>query len=486
MSGLPVAANEPHPNAPGADAADAAGGLPANLDAEHALLGCALYDNEAFRLVDHLEGRHFYEPFHGRLWAAIGDKVGKGVLAEPIGLAEQFARDPAFAELGGVPFLADLVDQAPAANAAPSLAEVIKALSRRRDLIRLAQEVGEGARTANDTDEVIAHISTRISELDRDRSGDSWVSGGEAIRAAIEHARTRTGRIDYPYGIPSLDRFTGGMNAGEVTILAARPGMGKTVGALSVARASASAGLGTCMFSLEMTRSALGMRLACDLAYDRGAPVFSGVPTCPTFDRAMKGELDDAQWRCLIEAEETVSSWPLMIDDRSGLTMATIEAAARRQHREWRRRGIKPGPVIIDHLGKVKPQVDRRGSKHAEVADVSGDAQVMAKRLGVPVLALVQLNRGVENREDKLPQLSDLRQAGELEEDARQVIFLFRPEYYIREAKPDENFEDRAERLEKLQAVRNQMFWIVEKNSHGPRGQVQSFCEIACSAIREW
>jgi replicative DNA helicase len=121
------------------------------------------------------------------------------------------------------------------------------------------------------------------------------------------------------------------------------------------------------------------------------------------------------------------------------------------------------------------------------MADVSGDAAEMAKRLGVPVLGLVQLNRQVETRgEDKRPVLSDLRQAGELEEDARQVIFLYRPEYYLRDGLDGESFEQRAEREEKLNACRNQLFWLVEKNSHGPRGQVKTFCDIACSAVREW
>ena len=117
---------------------------------------------------------------------------------------------------------------------------------------------------------------------------------------------------------------------------------------------------------------------------------------------------------------------------------------------------------------------------------VSADASEMAKRLGVPVLGLVQLNRGVEGRDDKRPMLSDLRQAGELEEDARQVIFLYRPEYYLREPVEAETFDAKVERETKLDQVRNKLFWIIEKNSHGPRGQALTFCEVAASAVREW
>ena len=335
----------------------------------------------------------------------------------------------------------------------------------------------------------LGHPDCRLSRVVGERNsevGDAWTGAGEAVREAIAQAMTRTGIIDYPTGIASLDSFTGGLHAGEVTILAARPGMGKSVGALTVARANAMRGLGVAVFSLEMTKDALSLRMACDVAYSRGEIVFNGASANPTFDKAMKGELEGSQWRRLRDANEDIDRWPLLIDDRAGLTMAQIEGAARRAIRKWQRAGIKPGPVIIDHLGKVRPSNDRRGNKHAEVADVSNDCQAMAKRLGVPVLALVQLNRAVENREGHEPQLSDLRQAGELEEDARQVMFLYRPEYYLREPAKDETFEERAARLDKLQDCKNQCFWLVEKNSHGPRGQVKAFSEIACSAFRDW
>jgi replicative DNA helicase len=134
----------------------------------------------------------------------------------------------------------------------------------------------------------------------------------------------------------------------------------------------------------------------------------------------------------------------------------------------------------------VKPTTDRKGNRHLEVADLSAGIAEVSKRLMVPILALVQLNRGVEGRDDKRPVLSDLRQAGELEEDARQVLFLYRPEYYLREPLASETFEERAVREEELSRVANQLFWLVEKNSHGPRGQVKTFCDIASSAIRDW
>jgi replicative DNA helicase len=134
----------------------------------------------------------------------------------------------------------------------------------------------------------------------------------------------------------------------------------------------------------------------------------------------------------------------------------------------------------------VKPGQDRRGNMYAETADLSAGAAELAKRLGVPVVTLVQLNRGVEQREDKRPSLSDLRNAGQLEEDARQVLMIYRPEYYLRAPLGQETFEQEAERRGKLDQARNQLFFLVEKNSHGPIGQVQAFCDVGCSAIRDW
>jgi replicative DNA helicase len=149
--------------------------------------------------------------------------------------------------------------------------------------------------------------------------------------------------------------------------------------------------------------------------------------------------------------------------------------------------GIPAGPVIIDHLGIIRPEKERQGSKHAEIADISRGLAEMAKRLDVPVIALCQLNRGVEGREDKRPILADLRQAGELEEDSRLVIFMFRPEYYFRPPQDPgaETHEQRVERETKLARNRNKLFWLIEKNNNGPLGHVETFCDVACSVVRD-
>lgn len=462
-----------------------------SADAEAALLGSVLYRNEALGYAgDIVTGEHFSDHMLGWLFDKTRDLIKRDRNVEIIALHEVAQTyGEVYHDAGGLTFLADLVDRAPPAENAGDYALIILDGAIRRKAALACQDgmrafLGDRDRPGA---ELVADLRSELEKVESEGDvGDAFARAGDAVRDAIAHAQTRSGRIDYPTGIASLDAHTGGLNAGETTLLAGRPGMGKSVAALTIARANADIGLGVCFFSLEMTEGAVALRLACDLAYSRSAPIYGGEVTCPTFDRAMKGQLSPWQWDRLAESNQTIDQWPLEIDDRAGLTIQQIESATRRQHRKWARQGIKPGPVIIDHLGKVRPSTDRRGNKHAEVADVSGEVAVMAKRLGVPVLALVQLNRAVESREGNRPQLSDLRQAGELEEDARQVMFLYRPEYYVREPVNGETFEEKATRLDKLQQCRNHLFWLVEKNSHGPIGQVQSFCEISSSAIREW
>lgn len=461
-------------------------------ESEVALIGAAMYaPDRCADAFEQLQPEAFGDPVHARIWKAIVEVWRRGGQPQPPIIRDRLGDDPGFREWGGFDLLWSIWDKASAGGVADH-ARAIADRAQRRALNELLADVGPkiANTAAGDCASLLAeleHGTARISE--GSIAEDRWIDGGAMVREALAYARSRDGKIDFSFGVPEVDSFTGGMTAGEMTIFGARPGVGKTVAAQTVARANAAAGLGVCIFSLEMAANPLGLRLASDLAYQRGAAGYSmtGQPANPTADAAVKNLLSPEQWARMDEAAETVASWPLLVDTRPGLTLAQIEAAARRAHRKWAKAGIKPGPVIIDHLGKVRPSIDRRGSRHAEVADASSAAAEMAKRLNVPVLALVQLNRQVESRgEDKRPVLSDLRQAGEIEEDARQVIFLHRPEYYLREGREGETFEEKVAREEKLRTVRNKLDWIVEKNSNGPRGQVLTFCDIACSVIRSW
>lgn len=459
------------------------------FESEAALIGAAMYApedcQEAFeRLPPELIG----DGAHALIWRAIREVHLSGGRPLPEIVRDRLGASPVFQEWGGFDLLWSLWDKATTRGVVDHVNAVADRAARRR-ILDLTKDISARIMdtASGDALALLAELEQGAADIARGTTTqEHWVSGADLVAGALDWAQARSDRVEHPIGIAAVDDLVGGLGAGESTLLGARPGAGKTVAAQTVARANCALGLGTCFFSLEMAAHPLGLRLACDLAYDRNALVYGGLGGNPTADAAMRKQLDANQWRRLQDAREIVRDWPIMFDTRAGLTMPQIEAAALRQHRRWERAGIPLGPVIIDHLGKVRPSKDRKGARHAEMADISAEAAAMAKRLGVPVLALVQLNRQVENREDKRPQLSDLRQAGELEEDARKVIFLYRPEYYLREGPDGESFEQEAERKSKLRAVERKLYWIVEKNSHGPKGQVLTYCDIGCSAIREW
>ncbi|MGI9169205.1 MAG: replicative DNA helicase [Caulobacteraceae bacterium] len=466
-------------------ASDPALPSPVNLEAEQALLGAVLYDNATLESLGGISPRHFSEPGHVHLFGAIRAVVANGERADCVTVRDRMKASAAFEEMGGAEYLANLVDRAPPTSVALTMARVVADQSMRRDILREMSDVAKQAALDPETDAlgIVADAERRLAQIASDGpSREAWRSATEVIVSALDTAQSRDGCIDVGTGLTEVDDHIGGFGRGELSIIAGRPGMFKSGVASQIAKSNAARGKGTVFFSQEMGIEPLGLRLACDLSWDAYDHAFN-----PTFDKARRNKLTAEQWGQLREAAAIVAEWPLLFDVRPGLTVSNMEACARRAFRQWERRGIPRGPVIIDHLGIVRPEKDRQGSKHAEVADVSRALAEMAKRLDAPVIALCQLNRGVESRDDKRPMLSDLRQAGEIEEDARLVAFLYRPEYYFRPPQDpgSETAERRVERETKLARNRNKLLWLVEKNNNGPLGQIETFCDVACSAVRD-
>lgn len=461
--------------------------LPANLDAEQALIGCVLFDNEF--MPDDVRPTDFSEPFHGVIWTSITDLVRAGRLAEPTIMADRLKAFPAWDQFGGLSYLANMVDRAPAPKHAPEYARAIQDAAMRRGLIRVAGEISDAARDVDKTGaERVVEAERAISDLaSSGPSPTAWARADEIIGQAVRAAQVRKGGIELSTGLTELDQLTGGLRRGEMAIIAGRPAMGKSSAGLAVGRALASQGKGVAFFSMEMPKVALGLRMACDLAFDPYAPVFSGKSANASYFDADRGHLEPHQWQGLEAAERTMAGWPLVFDTRPGMTTTAMEACARRAIRDWERQGITPGAIIVDHLTIAKADNDRRGNKVAEVGDISRGLAEMAKRLDVPVVALCQLSRDVEKRDnkDKRPGLSDLRWSGEIEQDARLVMFLYRPEYYCRRPEDESDIEAMSEWRARLDKVRKKLWWLVEKNNNGPTGEVETYCDIACSAIRD-
>lgn len=453
---------------------------PANIEAEQALLGILLYDNAAFeRIGDHLQSRHFFEPFHARVYATIETHIRKGQLAEPILIAEQFARDPSFEELGGVRYLADLVDRAPAAANAYDYARVIHDAALRRDLIRIGGDIAVTAQTPDpdlSAKDQIEHAEQALYAL-AESGGQSqgFVPLSEALRGAVAMAAEAHGRAGglagLSTGLIDLDRKLGGLHPSDLLIIAARPSMGKTALATNIAfhvaknyafepqpdgsRKTSSGGI-VALFQLEMSPEQLAMRMLAEQ---------SGV----SGDRLRKGEIDATEFGRLRDAALEIQEAPLYIDATGGISIAKLAARARRL-----KRSVGLDLVVVDYLQLVTAgEGTKSDNRVQEVSFITMSLKALAKELNVPVIALSQLSRQVENREDKKPQLSDLRESGSIEQDADCVMFVYRESYYLGRAEPRENTEEHFKWQEQMDQVRGIAEIIIGKQRHGPIGTVK-------------
>ena len=453
---------------------------PSNIEAEQALLGALLYDNAAYeRLSDRLQARHFYEPFHQRLFAALESHIRKGQLAEPILLADEFKRDPAFEELGGLRYLADLVDRAPPAANAADYARAIYDLALRRDLIRIGGEITVEAQ-AHDADisardQIEAAEQKLYTLAESGTSSTGFIPFADALTGAVQmaaEAYSRDGGLaGVSTGLSDLDKQLGGLHPSDLLILAGRPSMGKTALATNIAfpvarnyawepqpdgsRKTVNGGV-VAFFSLEMSAEQLAMRLLADV---------SGVSS----DRLRKGEIDASEFGRVRDGAIEVQEAPLFIDATGGLSIAKLTARARRLKRQH---GLDL--IVVDYLQLVTTDAGgREGNRVQEVSAITGGLKALAKDLGVPVIALSQLSRQVENREDKRPQLSDLRESGSIEQDADVVMFVYREAYYLSRAEPREGTPEHMTWQEDLEKINNVAEVIIGKQRHGPIGTVK-------------
>ena len=453
---------------------------PANIEAEQALLGAMLYDNGAYeRLSDALQAGHFYEPFHGRLYAAIEANIRRGQLADPTLLAEQFSRDVAFQELGGVRYLADLVDRAPPAARAPDYGRAVYDLALRRELIRIG---GEVAKTAEEGDpdlsarDQIEAAEQKLYTLAETGSTSAGLVGFDvalthAVEMAAEAYNRDGGLSGLSTGISDLDAKLGGLHPSDLIILASRPSMGKSSLCANIAfnvarryewepqpdgsRKTANGGV-VAFFALEMSAAQMAMRLLAEV---------SGVPS----DLIRKGDITAADFGRIRDAAGEIQEAPLFIDDTGGISVSKLMARARRLKRTT---GLDL--IVIDYVQLVTVGSGSRPENRVqEVSQITQSLKSLAKELHVPVIAAAQLSRQVENREDKRPQLSDLRESGSIEQDADVVMSIYRESYYLSRTEPRDGSTEHLEWEAKMDQIRHEAEIIIGKQRHGPIGTVK-------------
>ena len=462
---------------------------PSNTEAEQALLGAILVNNAAYsRVAEFLAPEHFGNAVHGRIFDALGKLIERGQIANPVTLKNLFDQDGALAEIGGAQYLGRLAEAAVTIINAEHYGRTIHDLHLRRELITIGQDVVTEAFRHDLDDPAVTQIERAESKL-FELATTGQAEGGfrpfataltEAIVSA-EAAFKRDGKtVGVATGFADLDRKLGGLHPSDLIILAGRPSMGKSSLATNIAFNAAKAyratrgsdgrmlaedGAVIGFFSLEMSAEQLATRI---LAEE------SGVSS----DRIRRGEVRREDFDKFVAASQRLSAVPLYLDDTPALSVAALRTRARRLKRQ---QGL--GLIVVDYLQLMRPSVQNRVMENRvqEVSDITRGLKAIAKELDVPVLALSQLSRAVEQREDKRPMLSDLRESGSIEQDSDVVMFIFREEYYLSRAEPtrrpeesDDKFNDRYDRWrERCEAAYGMAEVIIAKQRHGPIGTVK-------------
>ncbi len=451
---------------------------PHNIDAEQALLGAILVNNDAFfRVSDFLEPRHFSEEIHRRVYEVTSSLIRAGKIATPITL-KTFLTD---ADLGGgvtvSQYLARLAAEATTVINAEDYGRTIHDLAVRRDLIAIGEDMVNAAYEADvdvsprDQIEEAERKLFGLAETGRYDAGFQRFS--DALTAAIDMAAaaySRDGKLSgIATGLADLDRMMGGLQSSDLVILAGRPGMGKTALVTNIAFNVAKAYQGekqpdgtiktlnggiVGFFSLEMSAEQLATRIVAEQ---------SGVPSY----KIRRGDIREDEFYRITDAAREMQTVPLYIDQTGGISIAQLVARARRLKRQ---KGLDL--LIVDYLQLLSGSSKKGENRVQELTEITTGLKALAKELTVPVVALSQLSRQVEQRDDKRPQLSDLRESGSIEQDADVVMFVFREEYYLKNKEPKMGTEEYFKWQAEMDQAHGKAEVIIGKQRHGPTGTV--------------
>ena len=453
--------------------------MPHSIEAEQQLLGGLLNNNDLYySLEDKVDPEHFYDPVHSRIFEIISTRIKDGKLASAVTVNTFLTEDEGLKELGGSSYLAQLMAGSVASSAIKDYSKLVYDLAIRRELIILGQEISSRAQSIKVDEQPEEQII--LAEQNLYKIGDSGKSEtgfksflkalGEAVQVA-NAAHHRDGNLaGISTGFIDLDKKMGGLHSSDLIILAGRPSMGKTSLATNIAYNIAKSfkkndnADGTSetvnggivgFYSLEMSAEQLAARILSETAE---------IPS----EQIRRGDMTESEFRRFVEAAKSIESSPLFIDDTPELTIAQLASRARRLKRTH---GLDA--LIIDYLQLVRAG-SSRDNRVNEISEITQGLKAIAKELNIPVIALSQLSRQVENRDDKRPQLADLRESGSIEQDADVVLFVYREEYYKEREKPsDHDLEKMAIWQEEMDRLHGRAELILGKQRHGPIGTVE-------------
>ena len=444
---------------------------PSNIEAEQALIGSILVNNDIIDEVSTIVSSiSFYDPAHTKIYEVIENLNNKGMIANPITLKNYFEKDDMLGDVGGTEYLVKLTRFSSSVKQAIDYAKIVHEMFLRRELVMISDKLSSETLNANEheknAENIIENTERSLFDLaERGSFSQSFMKFNHALDQTIEMAtlamKNDQGLVGVPTGLTDLDEKLGGLHKSDLIILAGRPSMGKTALATNIAYHAAHSILkkeeksSVAFFSLEMSSEQLSTRILSEQAKIRS-------------DDIRRGKVSEEEINRYIETSRNIYNLPLYIDETPAITIATLSNRARRIKRLF---GLSL--VVVDYIQLMRSSLNKNEGRVQEISEITQGLKALAKELSVPVLALSQLSRAVEQRDDKQPQLADLRESGSIEQDADVVMFVYREAYYLERKQPKLGSIEHAEWQSKMNDVNGLADIILGKQRHGPTGTIK-------------
>jgi len=445
--------------------------MPCNIEAEQALIGSILVSNDIYDEISSIvDVKKFFDPIHAKIFSTIDMLIAKGLLANPITLKNYFENNEGLKELGGQEYLINITKFSTSAKQAIDYANIVHEMHVRRELIKISESVLNDASSNNEItssgEEMIQNAEKSLFDLaERGHFNRSFLKFESALKQTIEMARSayqsEEGIVGVPTGLTDLDSRLGGLHKQDLIIIAGRPSMGKTALATNIAFHAAkniekkSSKSTVAFFSLEMSSEQLSTRILSEQSRIKSNDI-------------RRGRVSESEFEKFIETSKNIFDLPLYIDETPAITIAAISNRSRRIKRLF---GLEL--VVVDYIQLMRSSGKKEYNRVQEISEITQGLKALAKELDVPVLALSQLSRQVEQRDNKKPQLSDLRESGSIEQDADVVMFVYREAYYLENKEPTLGSIEHAEWRQKMDEVSRLAEIMISKQRHGPTGNVK-------------
>jgi replicative DNA helicase len=443
--------------------------LPSNIEAEQSLIGSVLVNNDIIDEISNIvNAGKFFDPIHRKIYEVIENLNNKGMIANPVTLKNYFENDAGLSEVGGVDYLVKLTRFSSSIKQAIDYAKIIHEMYVKRELIFISSEISDQAKDdqiEKTGENIIEGAEKSLFDLaERGNFSQTFLKFNQALDQTIEMAtlamKSDQGIVGVPTGLTDLDEKLGGLHRSDLVIIAGRPSMGKTALATNIAYYAAknmqenNEKGSVAFFSLEMSSEQLSTRILSEQARISSSEIRRGKASEETLNR-------------YIEVSRNIYDLPLYIDETPAIAISTLSNRARRIKRLF---GLKL--IVVDYIQLMRTNSNRMDGRVQEISEITQGLKALAKELNVPVVALSQLSRAVEQRDDKIPQLSDLRESGSIEQDADVVVFVYREQYYLEKKEPKQGSIEHAEWQSKMSDIHGLANLIIGKHRHGSTGTV--------------